>query len=160
MRHVLVFAGGMSETARRSLEDRLTAELEAKGVAARQSYKLFPEQTDKNGARDAARATGFDGALVATLRGIRDRPVYVPGGWGGFWSGYYGGGWGYSPGYVINDEIVSVETSLWDLHDDGKLVWSITTRTDNPSSGDDAAKSLTKELVPKLLATGLLVRAI
>jgi len=68
----------------------------------------------------------------ATLRGIRDRPVYVPGGWDDSGAVTTARAGGYSPGYVVNDEIVSVETTLWDIHDNGKMVWSATTPDRQP----------------------------
>ena len=155
MRRVVVFGGGLSETGRRVMEDGFVASLGARGVAARPSYELLPTLPDKDSARAAVEAAGFEGVLVATLHGIREKVSYVPGG-SGFWGGYYGGTW--APDSVVTDQIVTVETTVADLRAGGAgaLVWSATTQTTNPTSAADAVKSLTKELVPKLSEGGLI----
>ena len=49
--------------------------------------------------------------------------------------GYWGTGWGYaySPGYVQQDQVVSVESNVYSLTQ-GKLVWASRTKTYNPES--------------------------
>jgi hypothetical protein len=161
LKRIVVFGGGLSEAGRRTVEDGFVAALSEKGVTARPSYDLFPSLPDKESARSAVVAAGFDGALVTSLRSVRDRPTFVPGSptGTGFWDSYYGPGWGggYSPGYVVEDEEVSMETTLWDLRSsNGTLVWSATTKTTNPTSGGDTVKSVTREVIPKLEDVGLL----
>lgn len=161
MRNVIVFGGGMSEPERRSLEDHVASELADHGVAASPSYQLFPELPDTQRARAEVQRRGYDGALVSTLRSVRERQSYAPGYYhgGGFWGGYYGPGWGlgWRSDYVVSDEIVDVETSLWDLRtQDGTLVWSATTQTTNPSSNDDLIRSLTDTVLPKITEAGLI----
>ncbi|MDB4934120.1 MAG: hypothetical protein JWP87_1092 [Labilithrix sp.] len=153
---VLVFGTGMSETGRRVTEDQFVDSLTKRGIAAKQSYELFPQLPEKETARQMAASAGFDGALVAKLRSVQETNEYVPSiGGPFFWDAYYG-----DMGTVVTEKRVKVETTLWDLRKgNGTLVWSATTETDNPSSGEDAAKSLTKELVPKLADSGLLAPA-
>lgn len=123
----------------------------------------MPDKENARGAPYASIAAGFDGALVSSLRSVRDKPTYVPGSptGTGFWDSYYGPGWGgaYTPGYIVEDEEVNMETTLWDLRvANGTLVWSAVTKTTNPRSGADAVKSVTREVLPKLEAVGLVPR--
>lgn len=165
IKRVVVFGAGMTETERRALEDGIVARMRKEGVDAIPSYTMFGTLPDRDRARTAAREAGIDGALVAKVRGVRERQTYVPGHMsGGFWGGYYGPGpgWGgmYSPGYVVTDEIVFVETTLWDVRGagDGIHIWSSTTQTLNPRNVTDFAGSLANEIVPNLLEADL-VRA-
>jgi hypothetical protein len=161
---VLVFGGGTIETHRRAIEDGVVAMLKREGIDARPSYTMFPTLPDRERARAATRDAGIDGALVVALRGVHERTRYVPGHYsGGFWGsyygpGYYGPGWGgmYSPGYVVTDEVVLAETTLWDVRGDGVLVWTSTTQTTNPTNMRDFVGSLSKEVVPNLLDAKLL----
>jgi hypothetical protein len=158
VRRVVVFGLGMAEAQRRSVEDHLAGALADHGVAATPSYQLFPGMVG----REVVTSQGYDGAVVASVRATRDRPRYVPGYWisSGFGGGYYAGyGWGagWSPGYVVTDELVDVETSLWDLRSDkDHLVWSALTETVNPKSGEDLEKSLTKEVLKKMTGAGVI----
>lgn len=162
IRSVIVFGGGTTEATRRSLEDRFAQELAARGVDARPSYQIFPELPDRERARAEVQRLGFQGALVTTLRDVRQETRYLPGYYqGGFWGAYYGPGWGmpYTPGYVATDELVIVENTFWDLRTNGgQLVWSSNTETHNPTSTKDFVESLTREVVSKLAKKGLLPR--
>jgi hypothetical protein len=155
MKNLIVFGGRMNATNRRSLEDGFVSALNSRGVHATASYTLFPgDLPTKDQARAALQRTGIDGVLVASMRGKNEQTTFVPGAYagGGFWDGYYGPGWGgpYDPGYVVTDEFVKFETSVWDPRDSGKMVWSAVTETENPSSGKDFVSSLTKSVIPAL----------
>jgi hypothetical protein len=158
MRNLLVFGGGMSEGNRRTLEDGFVSALATRGVHAMASYLMFPGSLPSNDeARAAAQRQGIDGVLVASERGINERTTIVPGSYGdGFWGGYYAG-WagGWTPGYATTDQFVKFETSVWDANQ-GKLVWSSTTQTENPTSSTDFVKSLTKEVLPAMTQSGIL----
>lgn len=159
MKTMLVFAAKMDEANRRALEDGLVAELGKHDVAAKPSYVLFPgEPPERDTAREAVKSAGFDGVLVATMTSVREKQTYVPGSYGGgFWTSYYGNAWSsYSPGYVVTDEVVSFETTLWDSRAEDKLVWASFTETTNPSEGRDFVKSLTKAMMGSLEKTGVI----
>lgn len=158
--NVLVFGGRMSEPTRRTLEEGLVRELSLRGVRAAPSYQIFPQLPARDIAQDEVKRHGFDGAVVATLRQIRERQTYVPGHfYGGFWGSYYGPGWGmgsWSPGYVVTDELVNVETTFWNLRNrEGDLVWASNTETRNPSSTHDFVESYVEEIMENLEQTGL-----
>lgn len=159
LRRVVVFGRGMAEAQRRALEDRLASALADHGVTATPSYAIFPVLPNREIAQAELAKQGFDGAFVTTLHGTERRQTYVPGHYhgGGFWGGYYGMGWGWSPGYVVTDELVEAETSVFDLRTDGgRLVWSAMTRTANPTSGDDLSKSMSREILPSIAKGGVI----
>lgn len=144
MRKVLVVGRVNEETNRRALEDSYASALASHGVQAMQSYRVFPDvHADREVVRKHIDAEGYDGALVTTFKGIHTQTIIDP---GTSFYGYYGTGWG---GYVYTDQIVNVETTLWDPHT-GKLVWSASSDTDNPSSSNDAISSIVTKVVSTL----------
>ncbi len=158
--NVIVFGGRMTEPTRRTVEETFVRELATRGVRATPSYRIFPQLPTRDIAQDEVKKLGFDGAVVATLRQVRERQSYVPGHYyGGFWGGYYGSGWGmgsWSPGYVVTDEYVIVETTYWNLRNhDGDLVWAINTQTRNPDSTQDFVDSYIEEVMENLERTPL-----
>ncbi len=154
----------MNETNRHIVEDAFVSALSMHGVRATASYSVFPGPApDLETARRKVQASGYDGALVTTMHGIKERMTIEPGvGYGGaFWGGYYGG-WGDTgtgvPGYVDTDTFVKFETTLWDPQGDGKMIWSDVTQTENPSNASDFASSLVKHLIPAMESAGVLPR--
>jgi hypothetical protein len=164
MKSLVVFGGRMNATNRRTLEDGLVSALAQRGVHATASYTLFPELPSKDVARAAMQQLAADGYLVASMRGTSERRSSAGGGYGGtgfggvFWDDFYGAGWGegWGPGYVVTNEFVKFQTSLWDGNG-GRLVWSATTETENPSSGKDFTKSLLKKIIPGLAHAGFVL---
>jgi len=155
MRNIAVFAGHVSETERRTLEDSFVSALAFYGVRATPSYSVFPQgqvPNDQAAIREALQQGGYDGALVSTMRGVTDQVSIQPGaGWAG---GFYGAFWG--PGsYAYTDRFVKFETTLWSPQS-AKMVWSANTQTENPTSGHDFAASLTGTVVPSLSQRGLI----
>jgi hypothetical protein len=159
MKRVVVIGLRLEPASRRVLEDRFVAELAKQGVQAAPSYSIFGDTLpDRETARATLARDGYDGALALRLQRVEEKQRYVPGSY--YSSGSpYGPFWGastYDPGYVVTDKIVSFETSLWDLRD-GDRVWTANTQTENPSSGKDFAKSLSKEVLPNLSKQQLVV---
>jgi hypothetical protein len=159
MRSVLVFGVGMDDTNRRAIEDAMAAELSKRHVAVKPSYELFPgTPSDRDAARKLVTQAGFEGVLVATQRKVTEKTTVLPGTYyGGFWNNYYGQApWiDYDPGYVLTDEVVTFETTLWDERAGDRLVWSADLQTTNPSAGRKFATSLTESVMSKLEEGGL-----
>jgi hypothetical protein len=155
MKKIAVFGGKMNETDRRTLEDAFVGALARYGTRATPSYAIFANQTpppDQAAIRTTLQSAGYDGALVSTLKGIQDQVYVAPDtDWAG---GFYGAYWG-APAYVQTDQFVKFETTLWDPGS-GKMVWSTTTQTENPSSNKDFDQSLLKTVVPSMAKAGLL----
>jgi hypothetical protein len=154
MKNLVIVGAKMSDTNRRTLEDNFTSALSARGIRATQSYRLLPAAVPSvEEARAALKMGGFDGALVATPRGVKEEVKVIPG--GGFYD-YWGPTWSGPSDYVQTDEFVRFETTLWDPRDGGKMVWSALTQTVNPSSGKNFVLSLVNKVVPNLVQAGLI----
>jgi hypothetical protein len=162
--NLIVFAGRMTEPTRRTVEDELVHQLAARGMRATPSYHLFAQLPQRDIAQNEVKRLGFDGAIVATLRQVRERTTYVPGNYaGGFWGGYYGPAWGmghtWTPGYLATEEVVNLETTYWDLRSDpGDLVWAGNTETRNPTSTRDFIQSYVGETLENLERVGVVRR--
>jgi hypothetical protein len=160
MKSIVVFAAHMDEANRRALEDAYVAALALREVTAKPSYAIFPgDPPQRDQAREVLKKAGLDGILVSTLRSVRERQTYVPGynDEGGFWAGYYGPGWAtWSPGYTVTDEIVDVDTTLWDTRYGDQLAFAVTTRTTNPSSGKSYIPSVVNAVASSLDKEGFL----
>jgi hypothetical protein len=124
---------------RRAAEDELAHKL-GNAVPA---YTVIPDSIliDHNKAKAWVKEEGFDGAVVMRPVAVDKESTYVPGQayvvpshYGSMW-GYWGAGWDYAydPGYVKQDQIVSVEGNVYSVADD-KLVWASRTKTYNPES--------------------------
>ena len=133
---------------RRAAEDELAKKL-GNGVAA---YTVIPDEAlrDQDRARAMVLAQNFDGAVVMRPVAVDQETTYVPGSsyvvpsaYGSMW-GYWGTGWGYaySPGYVQQDQVVSVESNVYSLTQN-KLVWASRTKTYNP----DSVRKLVNDIV-------------
>jgi len=154
MKKVVVIGLRVEPATRHVLEDRFVSDLAAQGVQSAPSYSIFGEQLpDKETARATLARGGYDGALVLRLQRVDEKPSYAtpP-------SGPFGATTAYDPGYIVTDEIVSFETSLWDMRD-GSRVWTANTQTQNPSSGGDIAKSISKKVLPALTKQGFLAKS-
>ncbi len=120
---------------------------------------------------------GFDAVMIITVKDVTKEERYVPGtvtyqprsyyngGWYDTWNrgyGYgYGGYWntGYerieTPGYTATDVNAYLETSVYNLADDG-LAWAAQTNTINPQTLQDAAESYADKIVPAVISSGVI----
>ena len=163
----LVIAMVMSkeETTRRTGEDLLGEELRQRGLRPIPSFTLIP--TDQVDDKEKAAAAIQDSGAVAlvAMRPIAVNkqqtfvpPTYMgPGGPYGGWGPYYGYGWGaaYSPGYVVTDTIVRVETLVFDLKQN-KLVWAGQSETTNPDNLGQFMRDLVKAVGADMRKKGLI----
>ena len=162
----LVIAMVMSkeETTRRTGEDLLGEELRQRGLRPIPSFTLIP--TDQVDDKEKAAAAIQDSGAVAL---VAMRPIAVnkqqtfvppsytgPGPYGG-WGPYYGYGWGaaYSPGYVVTDTIVRVETLVFDLKQN-KLVWAGQSETTNPGELAQFMRDLVKAVGADMRRKGVI----
>jgi hypothetical protein len=137
-------------TVRRVAEDEIARQMgPERGVAA---YNVVTEddRQDISKLKAKLQAAGIDGAVTMKLIDKRNESTYVPGSSYGSFYDYYGGGmYMGSPGYVVNDTIATVETRIYSVAD-GKLLWSATSETFNPSDIKtniaDIAKAVGEEL--------------
>ncbi len=143
-----------SETMRRSVEDRMAS----KFSNATPSYRVLTTVDSTNGAqvRQQLAGMGFDGAIIMRVVAVTDKLAYVPGSYwygGPYYSfaGYWGTAWGYpyDPGYVTQNQIVSMETQIYALAAD-KLVYAARSETTNPSSVNKLIDSVLRHVMEEL----------
>lgn len=151
----LVIAMVMSkeETTRRTGEDLLGEELRQRGLRPIPSFTLIPmdQVDDKEKAAAAIQDSGAVALVAMRPIAVNKQQTFVPpsytgpGGPYGGWGPYYGYGWGaaYSPGYVVTDTIVRIETLVFDLKQN-KLVWAGQSETTNPDRLDQFMRELVK----------------
>ena len=100
--------------------------------------------------------------MTFTLIKQQEETKYIPGntayapmgryGHYGSFGGYYGyyGSRMYDPGYYTQDEVFFIETNLYDVESE-KLVWSVQSKTYNPSGiqqfSEDFTRSITRQLI-------------
>ena len=143
---VLVIARIKDETSNRIAEDKIVSAMKRSSVP---SYSvLLPGDTIKSVTDERLKAAGFDGLIVMQLANVNKSVSYEPG-------MTYGGLYGYryaSPGYLSQDVTFYVETGIYSL-ETGKLLWSGTTSTMNPSqlerAMDDIIYTIRNELKKK-----------
>lgn len=130
---VMVIARIKDETINRTAEDKIVAQMRAGTAIPSYSY-LQSKDTIPSLVDSKLKKDGFDGIVIMNLIGV-DKSVDVrPGGYGGYYSPYYYGGYyGYNAPYVVENETFVVETKIYSL-ESGKLLWSGTTATLNPTS--------------------------
>jgi hypothetical protein len=137
------------------------------GTVAVASYQLFPEGVpDTLEVREKPKEEGFDGVLVVARveRGTlkTDVPpyttnepvsVYKPR-WNTYVTHYETV---YHPGYTDSSTVVSVRTDLLLAQEEGRLVWSATSKSIDPASPDQFRNSVA-DLVRDHLAKAHFVR--
>ena len=139
------------------------------GVEAIPAYSVVPNSVikDKDKARPYIERSGARYVIVMRVAG-RDKelrgsgptfdavPVYTGPYYGGFYGGYYAFGWGvtYSAGNLQIDEVVHVETLVYDLRND-KLVWAGMSETMNPDTAQKVVRDLAKEVGREMKKQGL-----
>jgi hypothetical protein len=160
---------GISETSlgRKIWEKQFSDALVSHGAEAVPSYKTLPtdDMLTRQELVEALQAGGFQGVIVTRLLEVKEDTTYVPPSshvvpsYGHGYYGYYGRSYDVvnTPGYTRSTEIVRVETRLWNA-ENSKLAWGIISETFDPKSNDDAIESVTKKLVEKLAADGLIAR--
>lgn len=152
---VLVAVLSSDQLRRRVVEDRLVQRI----ANSTPSYKFLTEADVKDQAQARAKiqAGGFDGALIVRFVGTTKEESYVPGAsyWGPapyatMW-GYWGYGWGavYSPGYMVSDTIITLESNVYSVSKD-ELLWSSRSETMNPDSLNDMMTSVIDATVKEM----------
>ncbi len=123
-----VFIMGVSKhpVRKRLFEDEFVRQLQAHGLSATSSYRVFPSDVmlEKDMVLSKIRDMEIDTFLITRMVDKKTVETYMPGQvyhyappiTHGRWHGYYAASYGavYEPGYTIKDEIVVLETNLYD----------------------------------------------
>ena len=166
---VLAMVMTAHEESRNGAEALLAQELGKRGVEAIPAYSVIPKSVvqdkdkarpyiEKTGSRYAIvmRVAGQDKELRGTGPGYNVVPIGVMPVYHGFYGSYYTFGWGatYSAGVMQINEIVHVETLIYDLRTD-KLIWAGMSDTMNPSTAQKVIKDLVKTAAKEMRKQGL-----
>ena len=156
---VVVLAISPKEGRRRTAEDAFIAAMESKTAKPAYAMLLHTDVTDTGKVRAVLEAAGVDGAIVIRFVSSEQKQIHVPGATYAMPSdffNYHQRGWTYAvdPGYMRTDTYVKLETSLYDVKR-GKLLWSATSETLNPSSVDKIISELVDAAGRELTKQGL-----
>lgn len=162
LKKVMVIGVSRSEANRRVFEDGFANALQAAGVGAAPSYPALPESGAIAGERisGAVKETGADAVLVVRVLRVRQdvnvTPGYAaPGFYGRGFRGYYGGAWAATAPDVNVYDVITIESTLWNMAVD-KPVWSGTTELTEPKNVATATTELSKVLIAKMKADGVI----
>jgi hypothetical protein len=149
---MLVIAVRKDATMRRIWEDAFTGELVKHGVAALSSYSLFPDAPpDTNQIVATVQSNGFDGVLAVLRLPTETNTHYVQGyttieqnvDYVTYWQRY---GTYYHeidhPGYVDSQSVAIRTIDVSTTGNGGKMIWSATSRTPDPSSVTDLQRGV------------------
>ncbi|HEY8967880.1 MAG TPA: hypothetical protein VIM64_02280 [Puia sp.] len=148
---------------RMQMEGFLVDALKAKGYNAVSAYTLYGPKMfsskDEESVLNQLRNSGIDDVFTITLldkareRNFQPAAMYP---YSPFW-GYYNYWYGrvYSPGYVSVDTHFLWESNLYDVGSK-KLLYSVQSRSTNPSSAGSMGKDYSKAVVKNMTKQGIL----
>jgi len=173
----IVVLGLYNNVAKRStVENAIVSEFKLNGINAVAGTNVLPHDlidTDKDGKVDSRnkeiiveklKQEGIDGAFVFKVEDVKETENYVPGtSYYAPYSGYYpfyNYYWSsydmvYSPGYYTKTTNVIFVSNFYNVSKE-QLVWSTQSKTLNPVSLSDFAKSYSKAVVDDLLNSGVI----
>lgn len=163
---ILVVGLAQNESIKRSYESTLSEVIRAKGAQAEPAGDMLPvgSEATKESIKAAIAGKGFDTVLVTRLVSKQEEQRYVPGtpypvphsyyyGFNDYYMNVYPTV--YSPGYLVNDTIVNLETNIYET-EGGKLVWAVMSESFNPDDVNKEIRSLSEVLVDRMKKDGLL----
>jgi hypothetical protein len=161
VKKILVMGISQKQAIQRFFEDEFVRQLKQRGTDAVAGYTILPydEKMDKDFIAAKAREIGADAVLVTRPLGRKTERTYVPGqayvvpGSYYRWGSYYGHA--YSPGYVVEDEYVYLETNLFDVASE-KLIWAAESETVLQASSQELIQSFISTMIAKLASDKLI----
>jgi hypothetical protein len=171
-RNICIAAVTANATNKQVVEQEMFNELKRNGITSTKIGELLPykftgNQDEKNIILEKVRDNKNDGILTFMLVKQKEETRYVPGsatyapasryGYYGSFGGYYGyyGSQMYDPGYYTQDEIYFIETNLYDVETE-KLVWSVQSKTYNPSGINQFAQDFTRTITKQLIKSSVI----
>jgi hypothetical protein len=158
---ILVIAVRKDADKRRVWEEAFSGELVKYGVAATPSYSLFPDAPpDTNQVISTVRAKGLDGILAILMLPTEMNTHYVKGYssmqpqgvyYGPYWQRYWNT---YElvehPGYIDTQKVAFRAIDVTTTADNGKMIWSATSRTADPDSVKDLQNGIAGLVISEL----------
>ena len=164
MKQVMVLGISNSDSIRRIFEDGFAQALKTAGVGASHSYGALPEQgkiADER-LKAAVAQTRSDSVLITRLLRVEQKadvvqPMAPP--MGGYYRtgfyGWYGSAWSGVPASVSTYNVLTLETTLWDMRREN-MIWSATTEAIQPSDVAKATQDMAKVLIEKMKKDGVI----
>lgn len=161
---LMVLGISRSDVHRRVFEDGFSNALRAAGKGGVAAYTELPEQgvIPDERIQAAVRKTGSDAVLTARVirvdRQVDVRPGMAPmpyGPYGRGFYGWYGSAWSMSQPDIVQYDVVTIESTLWDMRS-GKIVWSGTSETTQTSDVAKLTEGLAQVLIAKMKGDGVL----
>lgn len=154
VKKVLVMGISQKKGIQRFFEDEFVRQLRGRGNDGVAGYTILPydEKMDKDFIAAKARESGVDAVLVARPISRKIERSYVPGSYNR-WGSYYG--YAYSPGYVVDDEYVYIETNLFNVTDE-KLIWTAQSETIILATDQELIKSFIGTMIAQLASDKLI----
>ncbi len=168
LKKIMVIAMRKDQLRRRMWEDNLVSALKEDkvGTMAIPSYQLFPNDIpDTLAIEEKTQKEGFDGVLVVSRVQSSKIKTNVPGYVAEEPVTVYRRRWGtyatrwetvYHPGYTEVQRVFSVRTDLLLPAEEGRLVWSATSKDINPGSPQQFRSSVADLVMAKLAKEGLI----
>jgi hypothetical protein len=147
---ILVLVAFKDDASNRIAEDKIVAQIK-KAVAVPAYSYLKPSDTNQKEVEERLKKDGFDAVILMRLKAVSQSTSYTP---GTAYGGWYGVRYG-SPGYVSVDKTFIVETNIYSLAE-GKLLWSGTTSTLNPTKLDKTMNEIISTVKYDLQRKGLI----
>ena len=167
---VVVMAVAENEISGRIWETEMSKQLTGRGfqiVSGSSIMGTTGTRPDSAAVAQKVADSGADLVVVTRVLNVAKETTYVPGQTyvapGMYWNGYYGlFTHAYTaletPGYVEQNTIVQMETSVFDVPT-GKLVWGGLSESFNPSGTESMAESVARKIVNRLEDSGLIPRS-
>ena len=167
---VVVMAVAENETNGRIWESEMSKQLSARGfnvIAGSSIMGQTGTRPDSAAVAQKIADAGADLVMVTRMLAIDKETTYVPGNTYIAPGTYYGGYFGLfthayaaieTPGYIKQDTIVRLETSVFDVPT-GRLVWGGVSESFNPSSTASLAQNVTEKIVHRLERSGMIPTA-
>jgi hypothetical protein len=166
---LLIIAVRKDPSKRRIWEDAFTGELAKHGVAATSSYSLFPDAPpDTNQVQATVQANGFEAVLVILRLPQETSKQYVRGysstaqieRYSTYWQRYIT----YyqeieHPGYVDSQTVGIHAIDITTTGNDGKLIWSATSRTPGPGTVPDVQLGIADLVIAELVKRKIINRS-
>lgn len=166
LRNIYVIALKPDPVKRRIWEEAFVEALAKRGAKATASYHDFPDALpDTLSVVTKVRTGGYDGLLVTYKTGSGQTTSTMPTttrrdyvGYSRDWTGRYVECYREveTQGYTETESVVGYETTLWQAARGGKMIWTGSSVTTNPSSSGSLGAELSKLVIPRIVKAGML----
>ncbi len=165
---VLIIGVAERPATRRFFEDEFARQIQQTGTEAVPSYTVLESLDsimDENAVRARIRGMGVDAVLITRLLDTKtveyyyppEREYRVPRSYYGGWHSYYADGYECvtRPGYVVEQQVVTLETNVYGTGKKGDLIYSAISDTVIESTSEEAIRSFIGVIVRDMASKGI-----